>query len=332
MTVVVGGVDPLAAGRAVAAPPATCVVTSSLRQGVKSADVTCLETRLIQLGHHLVGPDTSFGTSTTKAVKAYQAANSLFVDGKVGPLTRASLGLGTGDVAMTTLPTPPPLVDPVPAAVIETRVLGTSVGGRDITAYRMGTPGGKVVLVIGVIHGNEQKGGEITRLLRTMATPKEIDLWLIDSINPDGVAKNQRENANLVDLNRNFETKWSYIAKSSEHHQYSGEAPADQPETVATQDFIRQIQPAVVIWYHQDANTITINGADKVIPRTYADYVGLKPGNVPCSQRCTGTASTFANNTVSGATSFLVELPGSTSVTAEMIRRHANALLAVIAL
>lgn len=324
-------VAPFPVGRVGAAPPASCVVGATLRQGSKSADVTCLETRLIELGYKLVGPDTTFGTSTTKAVKAFQSANSLQVDGKVGPVTSGALGLGAAPAAVS-LPTPAPLVDPVPAAVIETRVVGKSVEGRDITAYRMGTPGGKVVVVIGVIHGDEQKGGEITRLLRTMATPKGIDLWLIDSINPDGVVKNQRENANLVDLNRNFESKWSYIAKSTEHHQYSGEAPADQPETVATQAFVRQVQPSVVIWYHQDANTITINGADKAIPKAYANYVGLKPGNVPCSQRCTGTASTFVNSNVNGATSFLVELPGSAKVTSEMIRRHAAALLAVVTL
>lgn len=314
------------AGRVAPAAAANCSLTKTLKQGAKSAEVTCLETRLIELGYTLTGPDTSFGSSTTKAVKAYQQANGLAVDGIVGPITRGSLGLNAP------LPTPPALVDPVPAKVTETRVIGQSVQGRDITAYRMGTPGGRVVLVIGVIHGDEQKGGEVTKLLRTMATPKGIDLWLIDTINPDGVAANTRGNANAVDLNRNFEAGWSYIPKSTEHRQYSGENPADQPETIAVQAFVREIAPTVTVWYHQDANTITINGDRKVIPRTYGTYVGLAPGNVPCSQRCTGTASTFVNSTVDDSTSFLVELPGSAKVTSAMIRQHATALLAVITL
>ncbi len=247
-----------------AAAADSCSLTKTLRYGSTSAEVACLETKLLALGYRLVGPDQTFGGSTTKAVKAYQKANGLTVDGIVGPITRGSLGLNAP------LPTPPALVDPVPAKVVETRVIGQSVEGRDITAHRMGSVGGRVVLVIGSIHGDEQKGIEVTKLLRTMATPKGVDLWLIDTINPDGVAANTRQNANEVDLNRNFEIGWSYIPKSTEHRQYSGEAPADQPETVAFAAFVQEIRPAVTIWYHQDANTITINGDRKVIPRTYA--------------------------------------------------------------
>ena len=41
---------------------------------------------------------------------------------------------------------PPPL---------EERVFGTSVQGQPLVAYRYGTPGGVVVMVVGVIHGDE---------------------------------------------------------------------------------------------------------------------------------------------------------------------------------
>lgn len=320
------GVGVTTASPVSAAPAATCSITRTVRGGSTSADVKCLETRLVALGYALVGPDTSFGTSTTTAVRAYQKANGLVVDGIVGPVTRASLRLTAA------LPTPPALVGAVPAKVTETRVIGESVQGRDITAYRMGTPGGRVVLIIGVIHGDETKGAQITKLLRTMATPKGVDLWLVDSINPDGMAAVTRGNANEVDLNRNFEQGWNYIPRSTQHRQYSGEAPADQPETVATETFIREIQPKVVIWYHQDANTITLNGTNKNIPKAYGSYTGLVPGNVPCSQLCTGTASTYANTFSAGTTSFIVELPGSATVDAAMIERHAVALLAVITL
>ena len=145
----------------------------------------------------------------------------------------------------------------MPPKVIETRVIGKSVQGRDIVAERMGTPGGRVVLIIGVIHGDEQKGMEVTKLLRTMPTPKGIDLWLVDTMNPDGVAMNTRGNANKVDLNRNFELGWSYIPLDPSHGQYSGEAPADQPETQAVQTFLFDVKPALVLWFHQDANVIT---------------------------------------------------------------------------
>ena len=217
----------------------------------------------------------------------------------------------------------------VPPHVIESRVIGTSVLGRPIIADRMGTPGGRVVLLIGMIHGDETKGSLITQLLRTMPTPVGIDLWLIDTMNPDGFAAGTRGNANGVDLNRNFETNWSYIPPSTTHRQYSGENPADQPETQAVEEFIREVQPMVGLWYHQDANVISLGGARKEIPTAYGLLVGLEPGTVPCSQLCTGTAGTFANKAVPGSTNFLVELPASDQVDAAMIRRHAEAVLTV---
>jgi murein peptide amidase A len=308
------------------AQAATCRLTVTLRQGSRSEQVRCLEQRLRELGYGLTGPDTSFGASTNAAVRGFQRAQHLFVDGVVGPVTRAALGL---DAATNG---PPALVDPVPAAVTETVVIGHSVEGRDITAYRMGTPGGRVVLAIGIIHGDEQKGAEITRLVRTMATPQGVDLWLVDSINPDGVAANTRTNANGVDLNRNFPVKWGYIPKDPAHGQYSGEHPSDQPETQALEAFVTQIQPAVVLWYHQDANTLSINGARKQIPTAYGRWTGLVARNVPCSQGCTGTASTYINTAVKGSTSFIVELPGSSRVDDATVQRHAAALLGAVTL
>jgi protein MpaA len=263
-----------------------------------------------------------FGTTTDKAVRAYQRSSGLAVDGIVGPATGTALGL------RIPIGSAIPPQGTVPPKVVETRVIGRSVQGRDIVAERMGTPGGRVVLIIGNIHGDEQKGVAITQLLRTMPTPKGVDLWLVDTMNPDGFAMNTRENANKIDLNRNFPQGWSYIPRDPSHRQYSGEAPADQPETQAMQAFLLSIKPAIAIWFHQDANVITINGARREIPAAYGRLVGLGTGDVPCSQRCTGTASTFAN-TIPGATSFLVELPGSSRVTPAMIRTHANAVLTV---
>ncbi len=76
--------------------------------------------------------------------------------------------------------------------------------GRPITAVHRGTAGGRVVLVIGVIHGDETAGLAITSRLATMPLQEDADLWIVDSMNPDGQAAGDRHNADQVDLNRNF--------------------------------------------------------------------------------------------------------------------------------
>ena len=220
----------------------------------------------------------------------------------------------------------------MPSPVTETRVIGHSVQGRDITAYRLGTSGGRAVLLIGVIHGNEAKGYGITQLIRTMPTPPGIDLWIIDSINPDGQAANTRENANGVDLNRNVSYKWNYIPKSADNGQYSGEAPADQPETQALESFIAEIQPQITIFWHQDANRVSPGGARLEIPMKFAEIVGLTTASTPCTAGCTGTATQYVNHAVKGGTAFIVELPSNDEVTPAMVALHAQATLDVITL
>jgi murein peptide amidase A len=211
-------------------------------------------------------------------------------------------------------------------------VIGHSVLGRDITAYRLGTPGGRPVLLIGVIHGNEAKGSRITQLIRTMPIPPGIDLWIIDSINPDGQAADTRENANGVDLNRNVSYNWSYIPKSDDDGQYSGEAPADQPETQALESFVENIKPMITIFWHQDANRVSPGGARREIPLKFASIVGLTTASTPCTAGCTGTASQYVNHAVKGGTAFIVELPGDDEVTQAMVKLHAEATLEVITL
>ena len=95
----------------------------------------------------------------------------------------------------------------------EKRIIGTSIQGRPLEAFRMGDPKGTTVVVIGVIHGNEDAGLLITDQLVTMDIPKGINLWVVPTVNPDGTALNQRGNANSVDLNRNFPYNWAKMGK-----------------------------------------------------------------------------------------------------------------------
>lgn len=208
-------------------------------------------------------------------------------------------------------------------------IIGTSAGGRPIAARHRGTAGGTVVLVVGVIHGDEDAGLAVLDLLDTMALPPDIDLWLLPAMNPDGLALQQRGNANRVDLNRNFPHDWTAIGQPGEW-QYSGTGPASEPETRAFVDFASQIRPVLTLWYHQDLFRISPSkGADSALRARYAELTGL-PLETVTGGTYTGVAATWVRTTVPDAMSFIIEL-GPTLSDDEAVA-HAAAVLDIAAM
>ena len=128
---------------------------------------------------------------------------------------------------------------------------GKSVKGVPLLVKRRGAPAGIPVLVIGVIHGDETAGLEVMDLLDTMGLSPKIDLWLVRSMNPDGQAAQTRQNANGVDLNRNFPVRWAPSGTVG-YWQYAGQSAASEPETQAIVRLGNLIKPQIVIFYHQD--------------------------------------------------------------------------------
>ena len=76
----------------------------------------------------------------------------------------------------------------------------------------LGNDGCKNILVIGVFHGDEPQG---EYLINKYLKENDSNLMFIPCLNPDGKNLKTRQNANNVDLNRNFPTKnWiRYIPK-----------------------------------------------------------------------------------------------------------------------
>ena len=236
----------------------------------------------------------------------------------------------TTTVPMTTVPATTALSTTVPATTVPvdlaTRVIGTSVQGRDITAVQRGTAGGRVVLVIGVIHGDEDDGLAIMERLHESVVPPGIELWLVDSMNPDGVVAGTRQNANAVDLNRNFPDDWGPIGAPGDS-QYAGPSAASEPETQAVVSFVGAIQPDLVIWYHQDLFRIApSDGRSGAIKARYAELTGLPLVSIT-GGTYTGVAATWARHTIDPGVAFIVEL--GPSVSAEEADIHAAAVLTV---
>jgi protein MpaA len=180
-----------------------------------------------------------------------------------------------------------------------------------------------VVLVIGVIHGDEPAGEAITNRLLAQPIPDGVDLWVVPTVNPDGQAHNTRTNANQVDLNRNFPLKWAPLGQPGDS-QYAGKSAASEPETKAIVALIGRIKPELTLWYHQDLYRIApASGRAGRIRQRYADLTGL-PVLPVTGGTYTGTASPWAQGTGTGV-SFIVELGPSLSDQEDVT--HADAVL-----
>lgn len=242
----------------------------------------------------------SSGGADTAAV-ATSAVTSTTVPATTSSSSTSTSTSTTSSTTTTTLPFPEYLGE---------EVIGTSVEGRPITVQHRGDPNGIPVLVVGVIHGDENDGLAILDLLRSADLPAGVDLYLMDAMNPDGLAHDVRGNAHGVDLNRNFPHDWTAIAEPGQW-EYSGTGPASEPETQAFIDFVQRLRPALTIWYHQDAYCIAPSkGPDRDLRVRYAEITGLPMESVT-GGIYTGVAATYVRTRVPDAMSFIVELAGT---------------------
>jgi murein peptide amidase A len=208
-----------------------------------------------------------------------------------------------------------------PAA--RTVVLGHSVKGRRIIAIVRGpNDAPRKILLVGCIHGNECAGLAIISALERAPVVKGVQLWLVPEMNPDGAAADTRQNADGVDLNRNFPYEWEPV---SDPTYYSGPHPLSEPESRAAVRLIRRIRPAVTIWYHQHEDLVDMAGGDRGVARRYAQLAHLP---ATCLPFLPGTASAWSNHAFPGTTAFVVELP-SGSVGPAALAGHLRAVRAM---
>jgi hypothetical protein len=163
---------------------------------------------------------------------------------------------------VTALPTVPPTLPPA----ANTFLVGRSVQGRDILAWRLGT-GDKILLIMGGIHGGFE--ANTVMLVNEFVTLFEgnpdnvlpgITLVLVPVINPDGLAQGRRLegrfNANGVDLNRNWGCEWSPDSYFQQRKVDPGAHAFSEPETQALAQLVRDLQPAAVLSYHSAAHGV----------------------------------------------------------------------------
>lgn len=210
-------------------------------------------------------------------------------------------------LALALVGTPAPVHAAQPPAergghVLEQRVLGQSVRGRDLVAWHLdnaeaGTRReGPTVVLISTMHGNEPATKQILTSLRTGQRVHGVDLWVVPTYNPDGLARHTRRNASGVDLNRNYPYDWRDLDGSYE----SGPRPASEPETRAMMRFLSEVDPDYVLSFHQPLHGVDVDNARPGFSRHVARTLGLPATRLDCGGVCHGTMTGWFNHHFDG--------------------------------
>lgn len=207
-------------------------------------------------------------------------------------------------------PAPRPLTHtPAPIrTVLREETIGYSVQRRPIVAYELGDPqAGTTAVLLGQMHGDEPIGVAIAGAVVSGRPVHGIHLWVIPTMNPDGSAAHTRQNAERVDLNRNWPHAWAHL--TGEY--YSGPAPLSEPETRAMAAFLNRVRPDLMISIHQplDGVDTTDGGArDPAFRHRLAALLHLPEKALTCWDVCRGSMTGWLTATQPGA-AITVEYP-----------------------
>ncbi len=194
--------------------------------------------------------------------------------------------------------------------LVASSTIGYSVNGRIIEAYTYGN-GPINLLFVGGVHGGYEWNSVVLayRFIDYMEENVEnltsaFTIHVIPSLNPDGVYEvvgkegrfsvdevpaetgpvgTGRFNANGVDLNRNFACKWQPESRWRGETVSAGSAAFSEPEAAALRDYVYNIGPKAVVFWHSQANAVYASECEAgVLPTTisvmnaYAKAAGYK--------------------------------------------------------
>ncbi len=217
----------------------------------------------------------------------------------------------------------------IQGAMVLWQTVGQSVDRRAIQAAAIGA-GEEVSLVLAGVHGNEPVGVHVVRALVELLSGEPhwcecSKVILLPEINPDGVLRETRGNANGVDLNRNFPTL-DWVSAAREGRYYSGPSAASEPETRAVLHVLEKFRPAKIITIHAPLHQINYDGPAQNLAREMAHFNGY-PVRPDIGYPTPGSLGTFAGRERRIATVTL-ELPPVSNEDAWLQNR--DALLAAI--
>ena len=127
----------------------------------------------------------------------------------------------------------------------------------------------KQALIIGVFHGDEPQG---EFLINEYIKNNEYSKMLfVPGLNPDGMKLNQRQNANGVDLNRNFPTKnWELVEDITF---FGGKAPNSEAETQFMVEIIEEYEPKFILSLHAPFCTVNFDGEAEIYAEKISEII-----------------------------------------------------------
>ncbi len=132
----------------------------------------------------------------------------------------------------------------------------------------------KTILFIGVFHGDEPQGEILINKYKENLNEKTLNnkLLFIPCLNPDGKALNTRQNANKVDLNRNFPTKNWVISENPDY--FGGEKPNSEIETKFMAEVLAEYKPDFILSFHAPFEIVNFDGPAEVQAKKISELCG----------------------------------------------------------
>ncbi len=257
----------------------------------------------------------------------------------------------------------PEVETPAPEVTMPTiKILGYSVEGRAIESYTYGT-GTTTLLFVGGVHGGYEWNSTLLAYdfidsleTKTILVPENISLVVIPTLNPDGLfavvgkegrfmvaeippndahtTGRGRFNANDVDLNRNFDCKWSRESTWRGKTVSAGTSAFSEPEAQVLRNTVVEKNPAAVIFWHSQANAVYASECEEgiledtlTLMNTYAVNGNYTPVSVFDAYPVTGDAEGWLASI--GIPAITVELETRTSSEWERNKKAIEAVLKI---
>lgn len=173
-------------------------------------------------------------------------------------------------------------------------IIGKSVKNKPIFAFHFGKFDAPQILLTASTHAREYVSTAVGYEMIKACSFKDKGVWFVPLVNPDGVEivlsekqKQYKANANLVDINVNFDANWGK-GKSNlfqpHYENYVGPRPESEIETRNLTNFTRRLRPRITINLHTKGEVIYFGdflkdnnkGKDKILASQIAHHTGFQ--------------------------------------------------------